>query len=938
MTKTGLTILLIEDNPGDAVLIRELLSESEDFSFSLVHRTTLQGGLEMLSRQPFEIILLDLSLPDSKGLVSFDKIRNQFPNKPIIILTGNDDYDLAKTAIKAGAQDFLIKGKIDTSLMVRAITYAIERKEMERQLFESEQHYRILFELSPDAIFVISDLTILFLNQTAVNLVNAESKEAVIGQPCQKFFPESVIEKYLNPGDIDVLPANGHAEDYFFRIDGSKVPVEIVAAPIVYKSKQSRQIILRDITEKKRDRELLRKQSALNKEMADLAAQFLLTKSKQDIAQLTLQKAKELTGSSDGIVAFIDPISNAFVYHDDSGFYPAEFGSDIPERCMERFHLPDWIFRTKSPVIINDLAHDGRLEGFAEASAKLTNLLAVQAMDGIFNLGFIFVANAVTGYSDDTVTMVERLASIFALGIRHAQAVDKIIENQEKFRLAFHYSSIGTALFNREGKFVQVNPTLVQMLGYSEEELLSMHFNDITIPEDSGISDDTFVKIMAGESGCASFEKRYLHKNGSIVWAMVNSAVLPDPSEHPQYLISHIEDITGRKHAEEELVRAKEKAEEMNRVKSSFFANMSHEIRTPMIGILGYTELLEEKVEDPVVNTMLQTIHKSANRLMETLNLILEVSKIDAGKVKVTIDKTDVVQVVREVQELFTKTATKKNLFMRFNATKEVIPVLTDAELLRQVVNNLVNNAIKFTDSGGIFLEVTEDAVRQTVTIKVQDTGIGIPKDQQELIWEEFRQISEGFGRSFEGTGLGLSITRKFVQKLHGEIWLESEEGKGATFYVSLPFQQNKTEKTEKIPEQITDSSIQSIQMKETKKIPYVLYVEDDPIAVDLVQRYLKDYCTIDEAATPDIALAKVEKEKYDAIFMDINLGRGLNGIQVMQKIREIPHYKKIPIVAVTAFAMVGDREEFLGAGCDYYISKPFMREDLVSVAEKIFH
>lgn len=931
-------ILMIEDNPGDVLLIKELLTEADDFAHEFSACGLLCDGISKMAESPFDVVLLDLSLPDSKGLGSLAAILEAEPGMPIIILTGNTDNVLAKEAIKSGAQDFLIKGKIDTNLLLRSITYSIERKEMEQKIIESEEQYRNLFELSPDAIIVTSATTILFLNKSAIALLGGTTAEEIQCRDFMDFVPEESKKKIIDV--FTVLPTHGKvqlSDERLIRLDTVQFYAEITAAPIHYRENSANQLIIRDVTGTRRDRDRLSQQSQLNKEMADLAAQFLLTRSKHEIAKMTLEKAKSLTGSTRGTVASLFAAKGIIAYGSASAESRPQDDETIDEqKIAKEYGLPSWVFRTKGPVIINNPCNDERVLPEEQASLNVKNFLAVQAVDGTLNLGFIFLADAPDGFNEEKVLIVERLAAIFALGIRHAQAVESIIENQEKFRLAFNYSNIGSILVNREGRFIQVNPTYCQMLGYSEDELLTMHFLDVTYAEDRMFDCQKFNEIMDGRLRNAVFEKRYIHKSGDIIWTLISSSVLPDSFERPQFLISHVQNITARKIAEEELIRAKEKAEEMNRVKSSFFANMSHELRTPMIGILGYTELLTEMVHDNQLNMMLHTIHKSANRLMETLNLILEISKIDSGKLQVRIKQIDVVKTVNEVKELFEKTAKHKNLTLEVKSAKPEVLLQTDEDMLRQIINNLVNNAIKFTDKGGVCLQVLPGELGAGILIEVADTGIGIPKDRQEVIWEEFRQISEGFGRSFEGTGLGLSIAKRFVEKLRGRIWLESEEGKGTRFYVALP---GKFDESISIQSQMREEMKvkRDTVMEDTKLTPHVLYVEDDPVAIDLVKRYLKDYCVIEEASTPGAALAKVREQKFAAIFMDINLGKGLNGLQVTQQIRQMPEYSDTPIVAITAFAMVGDREEFLAAGCNHYISKPFMREDLLKIADELF-
>jgi signal transduction histidine kinase len=234
-----------------------------------------------------------------------------------------------------------------------------------------------------------------------------------------------------------------------------------------------------------------------------------------------------------------------------------------------------------------------------------------------------------------------------------------------------------------------------------------------------------------------------------------------------------------------ELISAKEKAEEMNQIKSYFFANMSHELRTPLIGILGYSELLQTYLVDYKSYTSLaKTIHQSGRRLLETLNNILKISKIEAEKVEYRLTGKDIITIINEVIDLYIPLAIsfKTKLVKEFE--RESVYAIVDETLFREVMNNLVNNAIKFSEEKEVHIEVGTN--NDKVIIKVIDNGIGIPVFKQELIWEAFRQASEGFGRNFEGTGLGLTITKKYIELMNGTISLESEEGKGTIFIIEL--------------------------------------------------------------------------------------------------------------------------------------------------------
>jgi len=294
-----------------------------------------------------------------------------------------------------------------------------------------------------------------------------------------------------------------------------------------------------------------------------------------------------------------------------------------------------------------------------------------------------------------------------------------------------------------------------------------------------------------------------------------------------------IEDITERKELEQKLIAEKEKAEEMNRVKSSFFSNMSHELRTPMIGILGYAELLQEPLDDVDVKRYAAIIFNGGRRLMETLNLILDMSRVEAGKIKSTIFSFEVILIIKEVIGLFHENAIRKSLYLRANFDSDSFYIESDPALFRQIINNLVNNALKYTKEGGVEINLRTETQngQTTIIIKVSDTGIGIAEEHLDLVWEEFRQVSEGKGRSFEGTGLGLSITQNFVAKLGGQISVESKLGVGSTFTVMLPITPHPANEVTKVEESV-HLPLPPVVQKTRSALPVVLYVEDDPVAV----------------------------------------------------------------------------------------------------------
>ena len=397
-----------------------------------------------------------------------------------------------------------------------------------------------------------------------------------------------------------------------------------------------------------------------------------------------------------------------------------------------------------------------------------------------------------------------------------------------------------------------------------------------------------------------------------------------------------LHDISERKKAEKQLKEAKEYAEDMNKLKSSFLANMSHELRTPLVGILGYSEMLLERIKDPEQLEMVDRILYSGTRLMETLNSVLDLSRIEANRVDVFLEPVNVPAIVKKHIDIFKPAAEKKGLYIRTFFSEENITALLDERFLGQIINNLVSNSIKFTNRGGITVRVstTQDSSEKLVRISVSDSGIGIPPKNLDTIFEEFRQVSEGINRHFEGSGLGLTITKKFVSLMDGKIKVKSEVGTGSefiVFFTALNFSDT-TNENYKGKSDIAYSQESLLG----KTIPEVLFVDDDQSSKEVTKLFLKEICNLTFANSGEEALEKVKHKKFDAILMDINLGAGISGIETTIKIRQLNDYKHTPIVAVTAFAMAGDEDEFINSGCTHYISKPYDRNSISKLMKEI--
>jgi PAS domain S-box-containing protein len=369
------------------------------------------------------------------------------------------------------------------------------------------------------------------------------------------------------------------------------------------------------------------------------------------------------------------------------------------------------------------------------------------------------------------------------------QAEQTLRESELRFRKIFEESPFPMVITGKDFGIIRTNATFCTMTGYVEDELKLLTLSDLTHPDDIANDPVNLMRLIAGDIPVFHSEKRYMRKDGSVIIGSSTISIIRNNRDEAQLFIGMVEDITQKKKAEHELIAAKLKAEESDRLKTAFLHNVSHEIRTPMNAIIGFSSLLNEpNLKEPDRQQYTEIIFQSSNQLLSIINDIVDVANIESGQVKVNMTKTDLNLSLRNLDEQFSFSEKQYkipiNLFIGLPDERAVI--LTDVTKLIQILSNLINNSIKFTRRGNIDFGYT--LKDNFLEFFVKDTGIGIPQESIGKIFDRFYQVDRTVSRQFGGTGLGLSICKAYVQLLGGNISVTSASGKGTSFFFSIPY------------------------------------------------------------------------------------------------------------------------------------------------------
>lgn len=478
------------------------------------------------------------------------------------------------------------------------------------------------------------------------------------------------------------------------------------------------------------------------------------------------------------------------------------------------------------------------------------------------------------------------------------------------------------------GKIIEVNDTFCTVSGFSREELIG---KDHAIVNSGKHNKEFWVNTwkVIGSGKPWRNEVCNKRKDGSIYW--VDSMIIPfvNRKGRIEKFISARFDITPRKKTEAELIKAKQDAQQASKTKSEFLANMSHEIRTPMNGIIGMTDLLLDTTLDDSQKELAVTVKDSAHSLLTVINDILDFSKIEAGKLEIVKERFDIRQLLGRLEALFNYKVEEKEISFISEIDRQVPRFLIgDPGRINQVLVNLIGNSLKFTDqSGAVIVKVALSEITDVVcrlTFSVIDTGIGMSDSAISNIFQAFSQADNSITRRFGGTGLGLSISLQLVRLMGGIIEVASKEGVGSVFRFALSFEisQNEAQITEEL--NVTEEEIETRPLK-------ILLAEDNVVNQKVVIKILeKSGHEISVASSGKEAVEVFEKSTFDIILMDIQMPE-MNGLEAASLIKKSAKGNKIPIIALTAHAMSGDREKYIASGMDGYVTKPIDRKKLFS-------
>jgi len=1113
-----LKILLVEDNKGDAILINEYLCDEAISNYSIEEAESLNQAIELLKADRFDIILLDLNLPDSYGIDTLIEIIKYRNNAGVVLLTGMEDECMGMEAINRGAQDYLVKNKVNPELLIRTINYAVARNQDQLKLKHLQKVLRATrginqlvtrvestYELINESckIFVGSEgYHTAWIILTSENEIIQKSQQGLstnnFNKFCTRFFNNkfpncikqasknlSYIVSQCSTNNCKSCPLLEDCEESSSFVKQLRYKNRLLGFMGVtidnkYADNQDETNLFNEVTndiafslsiiderieKEKLTQNYLQEQKKLQTLVNNLPGiAFRCKFDKNWTMEYLSEGCTDLLGYTQtelvnnkrlAFVQLIHPDDRLKVRNEIEHMCHMRRRYAIEYRLITKEQKEIWVLELGSPDINSnqEITHvDGYITEITdkkhaliqlEESEEAFRLLAENSVDCIWKmdkrLRFTYASPAhkhLFGYEPEELlgqplskhtkwksfakiarvalrillnpasytysiiesTIITRSGQEIPVEITIKALTDRnnrliglqgstkditeriynnraLMESELQFRALYENSpDMLASVSPKTGEVILCNKTLLRSMGYKREEIIGKPITHFFHQNNLPNAQSTFAEYLKYNS-LRNKEMQLRHKDGTALNVSLNVETILGENNKVLYSIASWRDISEKKRTEnllkeqnqeilkqiyeyeelnkeyitlneslresnkhlhfvnKQLKKAKQLAEQNEKLKSAFMANMSHEIRTPMNAIIGFSNFLSQKnVDSNKKATFVKHINNAGKRLLQVINDIVDISKIEANQLNIAKEECNIYAAIKESYELFQQSellAGKRDLQLipRIDYQYKNLHIETDITRFRQVLDNLISNAIKYTIEGfvefGFHLKTSQN--NSWIEVYVKDSGIGIPDDKKDIVFERFRQVEEM--EFHEGSGLGLSIAKGLVELLGGKIWFESEHGKGSTFYFTIP---NKQIFKPNSPE--TNDTFGANSLKGVK----ILIAEDDICSYDYLSEIFSD---IDA----EICFTKDGQELMNTIgqfrpnllLLDINMPIK-NGFECLREIkaRNLNHTCKI--IAQTAYALKNEKEQCLKEGCNEYIAKPYTKEELLEKVTRV--
>jgi PAS domain S-box-containing protein len=932
---------LVKNADGQPIMVAGVIQDITDRKKTELALKESEERFRFLSEVTFEAIVIH-----QKGIIidvnsAFEKITGYTRNEVIgqnlfsALVSQKDLEKVQQNVVKEHATPYQIRAakkdgslfwaeiegrnviRRDEKIRIVAIRDISEKVKARQDLMESEEKYRRVVNNSLEGIFIIQNAKFVYVNPTLEKMLGYDFRE-IKAYDIQDFIHPDDRQKVMDNNKkrmegLDIKP-------YDFRVlnrNKESIWVHLNATKISWNDEDAVLCFLTDIHDRKLAEQTLKEREQSLKNIVENSTNVFYTH------------------DTNHVLKYLSPQIESLL-----GYTPEEAYVKWTELVSDHPINEEGFQKTMKTITTGELQEPYQLELVHKSGKKVW--VETREVPIIENGKVIAIAGSLNDITD------------------RKAAEDALKESERRFRAYVQASPTAVFLADENGKYTFVNPAACRLLGYSKEELLNMSIPDI-LPDKqlkNGLQNFELVKIK-GKS--ESSELMFRHKNGDKIDVLIEAVRLSENE-----FMAYCRDISKLKNAERELQKAneeymvlneelekgnrilhktnkeleqaKKKAEESDRLKSAFLANMSHEIRTPMNGILGFAELLKEpELKGDEAQHYVEIIQKSGHRMLNIINDLINISKIEAGQMEVQKVVTNITDQINTLYNFFLPETKKKGLALelKVEANESVSEILTDKEKLLAILTNLLKNAIKYTHKGTIKFGYSFGPSSGSKQIKffVSDTGIGIPGEKQEAVFERFIQADNTVAKPYEGAGLGLSISKAYVEMLGGKIWVESEVGKGSVFYFTIPAEiavrENPVVSGENIHGPELSEKLSGLNLK-------ILIVEDSEFSDYYLKKVLQPFASqILHAANGKEAVETArQNHNIDLILMDIKMPE-MDGYQATREIRKFN--RDVIIIAQTAFAMIRDQEKAIEAGCNGYITKPVLKKVLIAEILKFF-